>query len=158
MKGWIIRKQTALAPRVDFWNTLIPQPNHWSLPVPIALAHLPKCQRAEPSQNIVPQQRRPKTNQGVCGKEPLFPATMSLKLFYKVGCSSGFFSLPLDPLINIAELMVKTCKIQNLQKTESGKLRRSTGNYTVFTRNSAGVTGNYTGVTTRLFWQLSAKH
>ena len=52
---------TQAAPRVVFWNTLIPQPNHWSLPVPIAPAHLPKCLRAEPSENIhilVPKQQR----------------------------------------------------------------------------------------------------
>ena len=40
-----------------------------------------------------------------------------------------FFSLPqdLDPLINVAELMVpvKIFKIQSLEKSESGKLRRS---------------------------------
>ena len=39
------------------------------------LAHLPKCKRANPSQHIrklMPKQKRPKTNQGVCGKESLY--------------------------------------------------------------------------------------
>ena len=89
-----------------FWNTLIPQPNHWSLPVPIALAHLPKCLRAEPSQNIsklVPKQRLPRTNQGVCGKEPLFLCNRASEALLQSGLLSKIFGLPqdLNPLINI---------------------------------------------------------
>ena len=88
---------------------------------------------------------------------------MSLKLFYKVGCSPGFFTLrqDLDPLISAAERMlpVNTFKIQNLQKTESGKLRWSTENYARFTE----IMPELWDVTPELrraffFWQLSAKH
>ena len=59
---------------------------HWSLPVPIALAHLPNGLRAEPSQNIsklVPKQRLPRRNQGVCGKGPLFLCNRVSKVFTK---------------------------------------------------------------------------
>ena len=60
--------------------------------------------------------------------------------------------------MNVGQLtvLVKTFKFQNLQKSESGKLRRSTRNYAEFTGSYAGVTGNYAGVTTHLFLQPSA--
>ena len=79
---------------------------------------------------------------------------MSLKLFYKVGCSPEFFNLPQDlgPLIIVAELMVpvKTFKIQNLQKSESGKLPRI---YEKLPRSYGKL--RWSDV---FFGQLSAKH
>ena len=82
IKGWIIHKQTAFAPRVVFLEHTH-STQRWSLPVPIALAHLPNGLRAEPSQNIskfVPKVAR----------SPSFSATVSLKFLYKVGCSPWF--------------------------------------------------------------------
>ena len=94
IKGWIIHKQTAFAPRVVFLEHTHSTTQHWSLPVPIALAHLPNGLRTEPSQNIsklVPKQRLPRRNQGVCGREPLFLCNrVSKVLFYKVALHDSY--------------------------------------------------------------------
>ena len=96
IKGWIIQANCLCATSSFFWNTLIHSTTqHWSLPVPIALAHLPNGLRAEPSQNIsklVPKQRLPRRNQGVCGKEPLFLCNRVSKvfLFYKVALHDSY--------------------------------------------------------------------
>ena len=51
IKGWIIHKEAAFAPRIVFLEHTHSTAQHWGLPVPIALAHLPNGLRAEPSQN-----------------------------------------------------------------------------------------------------------
>ena len=62
---------------------------HSNLPVPIALAHLPNGAEITKQKQLVPKQRLPRKNQGVCGKEPLFLCNrVSQVFFYKVGCSS----------------------------------------------------------------------
>ena len=143
-----------------FWNTVIPQPNHWSLPVPIALAHLLKCLRAEPSQHIisklVPKQRLPRTNQGVCDKEPLFLCNRVSEALLQSGLLSRIFwfaSGPRPPNIRIRT----RGSSQNLLRDKTFK--------TVSPEKYAGVreiTPDLREITPELrralFWQLSAKH
>ena len=60
---------------------------HSNLPVPIALAHLPNGLRAEITKykQLVPKQRLPRKNQGVCGKEPLFLCNRVSRVFLQSG-------------------------------------------------------------------------
>ena len=46
IKGWILHKRTAFAPREVFVENTHCTTKRWSLPVPIALAHLPNGLRA----------------------------------------------------------------------------------------------------------------
>ena len=48
----------------------------------------PKRKTITQYKQLVPKQRLPRKNQGVCGKEPLFLCNRVSKVFfYKVGCS-----------------------------------------------------------------------
>ena len=87
IKGWIIHKETAFAPRVVFLEHTHSTAQHWSLPVPIPLAHLPNGLRAEPSRNI--SNLCPSKDFQEETKES-FSAAVSLKFSYKVVCSPWF--------------------------------------------------------------------
>ena len=53
----------------------------------------PKSRTVTKCKQLVPKQRLPRRNQGVCGKEPLFLCNRVSKVFcYKVGCSPCFFN------------------------------------------------------------------
>ena len=74
--------------------------------------------------NLCPSKHVQKQTKEYVARSPSFSATVS-KALLQSGLLSRTFSLPqdLDPLINVAELMVpvKTFEIPSLQKTESQK-------------------------------------
>ena len=95
IKGWIIHKQTAFAPRVFFSGahsihnpTLEPSRSHCPRPS----SEWPKTRTITKWKQLVPKQRLPRRNQGACGKEPFFLCNRVSKVVcYKVGCSPRFF-------------------------------------------------------------------
>ena len=59
---------------------------------PCPSSEWPKSRTITKCKQLVPKQRLPRRNQGVCGKEPLFLCNRVSKVFcYKVGCSPCFF-------------------------------------------------------------------
>ena len=136
IKGWIIHKQTAFGPRIVFLEHTHSTAQHWSLPVPIALAHLPNGLRAGPSQNVsnsCPSKDFQEETKEYVARNPSFSATVSLKFFVTkwvalhVSLMLASGRPPQESSRTHGSCQNSSLNNQNLQKTQSKKLRRSYG-------------------------------
>ena len=148
IKGWIIHKETAFAPRIAFLKHTHSTAQRWSLPVPIALAILPNGLRAEPSQSVsnsCPSKDFQEETKEYVARNPSFSATMSLKFFVTKWV-----------VLNVSLKLASGRPPQESSRTH-GSCQNSylKTHFKINTcrrlspKNYAGVTGNYAGVTTR---------
>ena len=159
IKGWIIHKETAFAPRIVFLEHTHSTAQHWSLPLPVALAHLPNGLRAGPSQNVsnsCPSKDFQEETKEYVARNPFLCNRVSKVFCYKVGCSSCVFKACLRTAPrthgSCQNSSLKNCSIfKTFRRLSPKKCAGVTANYAGITGNYPGVTGNYAGVTTRHF-------
>ena len=157
IKGWIIHTETAFALRIVFLEHTHSTAQHWSLPVPIALAHLPNGLRAEPSQNVsnsCPSKDFQEETKEYVARNPSLSATVSLK-FFVAKWVALHVSLKLASGRPPQESSRTHGSCQNSSLNNFSKSKPAEDSVQKITPELREITPE---LRRAIFWQLSAKH